>query len=63
MVQRSVTLPNGRVYNQSVDYTRTGNGGYNRNVLWIGPQVQTLRATAQPVYDALIQVTIAMCCG
>jgi antitoxin component YwqK of YwqJK toxin-antitoxin module len=38
MVQRSFTLPNGRVYNQAVDYTRTGNGGYNRNVLWTDPQ-------------------------
>jgi hypothetical protein len=37
-VQRTVTLPNGQVYNQSVDVRRTGNGGYNRNVIWTGPQ-------------------------
>jgi antitoxin component YwqK of YwqJK toxin-antitoxin module len=37
-VQRAVTLPNGRVYNQSVDVRGTGNGGYERNVIWTGPQ-------------------------
>lgn len=37
-VQRAVTLPSGRVYNQSVDVRRTGNGGYERNVIWTGPQ-------------------------
>ena len=37
-VQRSFTLPNGQVFNKSSNFTLTGNGGYERNVLWTGPE-------------------------
>jgi hypothetical protein len=49
--ERNVTLPNGRAYNQSGNYTRTGNGGYERDAVWTGLQGRQTTINGTGTYD------------